>query len=213
MVMPDRDADGYRLRPDGERFTFTVVVNQDFRPDWVDVMQLVQRNWQEAGIDARLDVVSDDLYDLRREDLSTDATVWAGENGTGQLPMLAVAAKHGGGYIPENAAAWWAWFDRQLDPDAETEVDPVTPPATIQRQFEILSKLPTSVGEEQIALMNEHLELAAEGFYTIGLSLPMGDYRVVSNNLGNVPESVITGWLYPGPSPVNFETFYIIDGN
>ncbi len=61
--------------------------------------------------------------------------------------------------------------------------------------------------------MNEHLELAAEGFYTIGLSLPMGDYRVVSNNLGNVPESVITGWLYPGPSPVNFETFYILDGN
>ncbi|UCH26528.1 MAG: ABC transporter substrate-binding protein [Trueperaceae bacterium] len=213
MVMPDRDADGYRLRPDGERFTFTVVVNQDFRPDWVDVMQLVQRNWVEAGIDARLDVVSDDLYDLRREDPATDATVWAGENGTGQLPMLSVAAKHGGGYIPEGAAAWWAWFDRQLDPNAETEVDPVTPPATIQRQFEILSKLPTTVGDEQIALMNEHLELAAEGFYTIGLSLPMGDYRVVSNNLGNVPESVITGWLYPGPSPVNFETFYILDGN
>lgn len=212
-VMPERDADGFRLRPDGERFTFTVAVNQDFRPDWVDVMQLIQRNWQEVGIDARLDVVSDDLYDLRREDLSTDATVWAGENGTGQLPMLSVAAKHGGGYIPENSAAWWAWFDTQLDPDAETEVDPVEPPATIQRQFEILAKLPTTVGDEQIALMNEHLELAAEGFYTIGLSLPMGDYRVVSNKLGNVPDSVITGWLYPGPAPVNFETFYIKGGN
>ena len=130
--MPEMDDEGFRLRPDGERFTFTVVVNQDFRPDWVDVMQLIQRNWQEVGIDARLDVVGEDLYTQRRESLDTDATVWAGENGTGQLPMLSVAAQHGGGFIPENAAAWWAWFDVMLNPDAATEVEPVEPPETIQ---------------------------------------------------------------------------------
>lgn len=208
-VMPDRDDEGFRLRPDGERFVLNVVVNQGFRPDWVDVMQLIQRNWQEVGIDARIDVVSDDLWDLRRNDPATDATVWAGENGTGQLPMLAVAARHGGGYIPERANNWWAWHAVQENPDAETEWEPIEPPDTIKRQFEILTLLPSAVGDEQIALMEEHLELAAEGFYTIGLSLPMGDYRVVSNRLKNVPESVITGWLYPGPSPVNFETFYI----
>lgn len=208
-VMPDKDDEGFRLRPDGERFVFTVTVNQSFRPDWVDVMQLIQRNWQEAGIDARLDVVSDDLWSLRRDDPGTDATVWAGENGTGQLPMISVAARHGGGFIPEVAPNWWAWEAVQLDPDAETEFEPVEPPDIVKRQFEILSLLPTAVGDEQIALMNEHLELAAEGFYTIGLSLPMGDYRVISNSLKNVPDPVITGWLYPGPAPVNFETFYI----
>ena len=72
-----------------------------------------------------------------------------------------------------------------------------------------MAEIATAVGDEQIALMNEHLELAADGFYTIGLSLPMGDYRVVSNRLGNVPDEVITGWLYPGPAPINFESFYI----
>ena len=46
-------------------------------------------------------------------------------------------------------------------------------------------------------------------FLTIGLSLPAGDYQVVNNTLRNVPDTVIHGWLYPGPSPVNFETFYI----
>lgn len=210
MVMPERDDEGFRLRPDGERFVFTVTVNQGFRPDWVDVLQLLQRNWQEVGIDAQLDVVEGDLWTLRSNDPSTDATVWAGENGTGQLPMLNVAVRHGGGFIPEIAENWWAWEAVQVNPDAETEFEPVEPPESLQRQFEILSLLPTSVGEEQIALMNEHLELAADGFYTIGLSLPLGDYRVVSNRLGNVPDSVITGWLYPGPAPVNFETFYII---
>jgi peptide/nickel transport system substrate-binding protein len=210
-VMPDRDDEGFRLRPDGERFVFTVVINQAFRPDHVDAMQLIQRNWQEVGIDARLDVIGQDLLSERRADPSVDAIVWAGENGTGQLPVMAVA--RGSGYIPErySAAAWWAWNDLQLDPDAETGVEPVTPPESIQRQFEIITLVQSAVGEEQFALMNEYLELAADGFYVMGLSLPMGDYRVVSNRLGNVPDEFISGWLYPGPAPVNFETFYITD--
>lgn len=210
-IMPDRDDEGFRLRPDGERFIFTVVVDQGFRPDWVDVMQLIQRNWQEVGIDARLDVVEGEVATLRGQDQSVDARVWAGENGTGQLPMLSVAAQHGGGYIPEEADGWWAWHELQLNPDAETSTDPIEPPDTIKRQFEILTLLPSAVGDAQIELMEEHLALAAEGFYNLGISLPMGDYRVVSNRLKNVPDTVITGWLYPGPAPVNFETFYISD--
>ena len=31
----------------------------------------------------------------------------------------------------------------------------------------------------------------------------------LDNTLRNVPDPVIHGWLYPGPAPVNFETFYI----
>ena len=90
-------------------------------------------------------------------------------------------------------------------------LSPVEPPDLIKRQFEIITLLPSAVGDEQMALMEEHLELAADGFYNLGLSLPMGDYRVISNRLKNVPDTVITGWLYPGPAPVNFETFYISD--
>ena len=83
----------FRLRPDGERFVFTVIVDQGFRPDWVDAMQLIQRNWQEVGIDARLDVVEGEVATLRNQDPARDATVWAGENGTGQLPMLCCCGK------------------------------------------------------------------------------------------------------------------------
>jgi peptide/nickel transport system substrate-binding protein len=66
-----------------------------------------------------------------------------------------------------------------------------------------------ATADDQNKLMTEYFNLDADQFLTIGLSLPAGDYQVVSNTLRNVPDKLIHGWLYPGPAPVNFETFYI----
>jgi peptide/nickel transport system substrate-binding protein len=59
--------------------------------------------------------------------------------------------------------------------------------------------------------MEELLQLHADGLWVLGLAMPEGDYRVVHNDLRNVPNPVIGGWLYPGPGPANFETFYYQD--
>lgn len=202
-VLPEKDSQGFRLLPNGERFTFNVLVNQGFRADWVDVMQLVARNWEQAGIDINLVVGSDEFSRTAREGDDIDAYVWAGENGTGQLPLLAA-----GGYVPEAAYGWGAWAAETVY-GRSSSYEPVTPPESLQRQYEIIAEINTASSEDaQFVLMNELLELAANNFYTIGLSLPQGDYRVVNNNLRNVPDPIIGGWLYPGPAPANFETFY-----
>ena len=76
--------------------------------------------------------------------------------------------------------------------------------------YKLLDLLPAAATDaDQKKIVTELFNLSADEFYTIGLSLPAGDYRVVSNTLKNVPPTVISGWLYPGPSPVGFETFYI----
>jgi len=205
MVLPEKDAEGFRLLPSGERFTFNIVVNQGFRPDWVDVMQIVERNWEAVGIDTNPVVVGDDVWRVRAQDEDIHGYVWAGENGTGLLPLVAA-----GGYTPEAAWGWRAWQQQQLNPDAELTDEPVEPPAELQRQYEILEELrQATTPEAQAELMNELLDIAADQFFTIGLSLPMGDYRVVSNDLHNVPNPLIAGWLYPGPAPANYETFFI----
>ena len=205
-VLPEKDAEGFRLKADGERFTFTILVNQGFRPDWVDVMGIVELNWEAVGIETNLVVVPDDIWRQRILEDDIDAYVWAGENGTGLLPLVAA-----GEYTPEAAWGWKAWEAVNLKGQTETTDPAVEPPAELQRQFELLAELQQAVGiEAQTAIINEILELAADQFYTIGLSLPMGDYRAVNNTLHNVPNPVISGWLYPGPSPVNFETFYIV---
>ncbi len=204
-VMPEKDSAGFRLAPNGERFVFTVLVNEGFRPDWVDIMQIVKRDWEEVGVSTNLAVVADDVWRIRREEDDIDAYVWAGENGTGQLPLLAA-----GGYTPEAAWGWRAWEDVNIKGSAVGNYEPVEPPAALVRQYEILAEIPQAVGSEaQAELMTELLDLAQEQFLTLGLSLPAGDYRVVNNTLRNVPNPVIAGWLYPGPAPANFETFYI----
>jgi peptide/nickel transport system substrate-binding protein len=131
--------------------------------------------------------------------------VWAGENGSGLLPLLAAGA-----FTPEAAEGWRAWETLRQNPEAELNVEPVEPPAGLMRQYEILAELrEAATPEAQAELMNELLAISQEDFYTLGLSLPEGGYRVIHNTLRNVPESFISGWLYPGPSPINFETFYI----
>jgi peptide/nickel transport system substrate-binding protein len=206
-VMPERDAEGFRLRPDGERFTFTVLVNTGFRPNHVDILQLVERNWEEVGVDTLVVTAPDDIWWNRRQDDDIDSFVWIGENGSGLLPLIA-ANFHA--WTPEAAWSWIAWNQLRLNPDASVAFDPVEPPAAVQRQYEILSELLQAVGiEAQTALINELLQISADEFFTLGLSMPMGDYHVVNNVLRNVPDTVIAGWLYPGPAPVNFETFYI----
>ena len=207
QVLPDKDSEGFRLLPNGERFTFNIGVDSGFRPDWVDVMQIVQRNWEAVGIDTNVVILGDDVWRQRVREDDIYAYVWAGENGTGQLPLV-----NAGAYVPEAAWSWQAWDNQRLDPNAELTADPVEPPAELQRQYQILQEIrQATTPEAQADLMNELLNLSADQFFTIGLSLPAGDYRTVSNRLHNVPEPLIAGWLYPGPAPANFETFYVTD--
>jgi peptide/nickel transport system substrate-binding protein len=204
-VLPGKDAEGFRLGADGQPFTFNVLVNEGFRPDWVDVMGIVKLNWEAVGVKTNLVVVPDDIWRQRIQEDDVDAYVWAGENGTGLLPLVSA-----GEYVPDAAWGWKAWEAVTLRGQAEAPAPVVEPPAAMQQTFQLLSDLKQAIGiEAQTAIMNQILELAADEFYTIGLSLPMGDYRAVSNNLRNVPDTVISGWLYPGPAPVNFESFYI----
>jgi peptide/nickel transport system substrate-binding protein len=204
-VLPDKDAEGFRLAPNGERFVFNVLVNQGFRPDWVDVMGIVKLNWEAVGLATNLVVVGDDVWRQRIREDDVDAYVWAGENGTGLLPLVSA-----GEYAPEAAWGWAAWEAVTLRGVAEPADPVVEPPAELQRQYELTAGLRQAIGiEAQTDIMNEILELTADQFYTIGLSLPKGDYRAVNNALRNVPNPVIAGWLYPGPSPANFETFYL----
>jgi peptide/nickel transport system substrate-binding protein len=213
-VLPNKGSDGYRLGPDGKPFSFSVTVDQGFRLDWVDVMQIVQKNWQTVGLDVKLDVVSDDTWQTREQQPDLDSYVWAGENGLGQLPMLAISQQtqdflpsDSGGTI---ASGWYAWDVKQQDSKQQTQVDPVTPPDGVQRMFQISHQIKlAATPDDQNKLMTEFFNLEADQFLTIGLSLPAGDYQVVNNTLRNVPDTVIHGWLYPGPSPVNFETFFI----
>ncbi|MCR6673007.1 ABC transporter substrate-binding protein [Devosia ginsengisoli] len=206
------DASGVRVGPDGKPFKFSVEINADFKPDTVDAFQLIERTWKQAGLDVTINYHSDELFGNARSKPESDAAVWVGENGCGQLPLLNLGRfmNDYGYWSLGNWSGWAAWDIKRLNPDAALPEgwSPVEPPANVQRLYELRSTIPTTVGEEQAALMNEFTDLLAEEFLTIGIANPAGYYRSVKNDLHNVPAELIEGWLYPGPAPANFATFF-----
>src|SRR5690606_24339390 len=90
MVVPERDADGYRLRPDGERlsFVFTVVNELAWQASWVQVAELLVGYWGEVGVEVLLNAVSDDVFSEQREQNNIQAAMFTGEGGAGLTALL-----------------------------------------------------------------------------------------------------------------------------
>jgi len=205
--------DGVRLGPDGKPFKFSVQINSDFKPDTVDAFQLIERTWKQAGLDVTLNFHADGVYREQLMKPDSDAGVWVGENGCGQLPLLNLGRFMNDyvGWSLGNWSGWAAWDALRLDPEAKIAegVTPVTPPENVQRLYELRSLIPTTVGDEQAALMQEFTDLQAEEFLTIGIATPAGFYRSIKNDVHNVPEELVEGWLYPGPAPSNMAAYFI----
>ncbi len=67
----------------------------------------------------------------------------------------------------------------------------------------------TADQDEQVRLMNEILEIAADEFYVIGISTEPEGFAILTNRFKNVPASMPGAWLYPDPSPTNPEQYFI----
>ena len=84
------------------------------------------------------------------------------------------------------------------------------PPEEVKRQIELFAELQkTADADEQVALMREILDIAAEMFYGIGIALPPAGYTVVTNRMQNIPDVMLDAWLYPTPAPTNPEQYFI----
>ena len=198
-ILPEKDGDGFRLRPDnGERFTVVVDVNNEFKSDWGDMMELIEGYWEAVGVDTVLNVISDAVSTARRTDPERDIFLWLAENGSGRLPLLAP------GEIMPRVSAWEEYYASSGSAGEE-------PPAGILRAYELQDAIPTLFGDAQMQAWSEYVDIVKEQFPKLGIALPAGNYRVVRNRLRNVPEPLLEGWLYPGISPANFSTFYIAD--
>ena len=81
--------------------------------------------------------------------------------------------------------------------------------ATTSTNFDRRNYEPIDDVDKQREMMTEVLEIAAEQFYRIGISLDMGQFGVVKNNYYNVPLAMPESWNYPDPFPTNTSTYWI----
>ena len=198
-VLPKKDAEGFRLRPDGKRFTFTVEVNITNK-ERVDAMALIQRYWQAVGIDAQFKAEDRALLYTHKDANELEAGVWGGDGGLDVVlePRWYFPFSNESQY----AVGWAQWYNK--DPRG------VEPPPTPKKQMELYEQLKaTGDAKKQEELMKQILQIAQEEFYAIGIALPANGYGIVKNNFKNVPKIMPGSWLYPNPAPSNPCQYYV----
>jgi len=199
-VLPDKDADGWRLNPaTGEKLSVVFTVQSgDYGLRFGDVAELLKQYYADVGIDVIVDVVDNTVWTERRNDNSMEATIFTGEGGYG---ITAITDPRY--FVPIHGQGIWgnAWAIKYLEPNNEAGVDI---PADMQAQIDLYKTVlqaPTS--EERISRMKEVLQNAADGFWVIGISSASDSYRPLSARLKNVPESWVNGWN-PGGVAIAF---------
>lgn len=199
----DRDPDGFRLGPDGNRISFAVEVpTPAFIPIWPDAMQLVVDHWKQVGIDARVKPADRSLYEERIIANEPDATVWPGEGG------LLMEMYDPRWYFPYSfrstyAIPWAEWFESRGAAGEE-------PPAEPRRQMELFRQLTEEPEEARRAdVFRQILRIAKEQFYCIGTIHIPKSYSVVRTAFRNVPDELPEWWGFNTPALASPEQFFI----
>ena len=198
---PERDSEGFRLMPNGERLVIAMEAIATLFPEWPDVLELIEGYWADVGIDMELIVEDRAVFYERKAANQHDANIWGGDGG---LEVILEPRWYFPNGVESNyAEAWQYWFNNPNDERAEE------PPDLVRQQMDLYNQLrETADPEGQNALMSQILEISADQFYAIGISLPGNGYGIVQNNMHNVPETILNAYLYPSPAPTNTFTYF-----
>lgn len=205
----ERDAEGFRLGPDGNRISFVLEIDQA-RVTYIDALELIKPMWEEVGVEMIVRSMDRTLWEERVRDLNSfdyDGSAHRFGGGSGDAVILDPRY-----WLPINggnsfyAKAWSNWY---ADPTGATAEEP---PEPVKRAMEAYREiLVTADDDRQVELMTEILDIAAEEFYVIGTVLEPDAFGIVTNRMRNVPDSVVNSWIYPTPAPFNPEQFWVAD--
>lgn len=203
----ERDAEGYRLGPDGKRISIMLVLPDPnpFR-DYTPYIQQITVDWQAVGVELRTTTMARADFDLMLSPSSPsfnqyEAMAWSASGG---YDVIAEPSN----YLPQQscrfALRWGVWVDKPTDPQA------AEPPAAAREQIERFKQLQQTADPDlQEALMQQILAISAEQFYTIGVNRPPNPMGVVHQRMHNVPAIMPNSWNYPNPAPTNPCQYFI----
>jgi peptide/nickel transport system substrate-binding protein len=186
-----KDAQGFRLWPDGRRVFFTADVSVS-SPDQLDAANLIKRDLAAVGLELGINTVERSLFYERAQRNDHEIGITAVSGGLDPLQELrAVVAEHS--LDSRQSLEWQKWFESGGRLGEE-------PTESMKRRFALLTKWrETGRAEEQERLFREMLQEAADAFEIIGIGRPLGVPGIRAAKLRNVPSPMIDSWSYPTP--------------
>ncbi|TDC92966.1 ABC transporter substrate-binding protein [Nonomuraea deserti] len=202
--LTEKDGDGFRLLPGGERLRFSLDLITLF-PEWANAAELVRQNWAAVGVEMKVNPIERTLFYDRKmaKNNEHDANVWAGDGGY-RVEIQEARWWFPNGEESNYATPWGVYF--QTDGKGEHAQDP---PAETLRQMELYGQMRAEPDQaKRKEMFRQILAIAKEQFYVIGLVLPTDGYAIASNKLHNVPESYPDAFLHLAPGPTDLPTWY-----
>ncbi len=203
MGLDEMDSAGFRLRPDGDRLTFTIEYTSRPYPVLPNI-ELVTEFWRDVGIDARFQEISGELQTQRATGNMMDATIWGGDAVTDLM------FPHNNHFLMPTLPSWgntiWPLWSDWVATDGE---DGEEPPEDIKHLIDLRARvLREPDADERHAIITEILEIQAENLWAIG-TVGLSPRPIIANkNLGNVPEENLWAWdTYTG-CHVHLETMF-----
>jgi peptide/nickel transport system substrate-binding protein len=211
--LDQKDSEGFRLRPDGERLTY-LIEHAGIRvgASTGKYTEMVVTFWREIGIDASTKEIAEALYNERMNGDQVHVGIWHNDRCT---DMLFPVQPHW--YIPTGnqaqgscCPAWADWYNA-ADRTAEGLIEP---PAEIQGLMGYFDQMETLISEDERVLAGQAiLDYLVETPLQIGLVLENPAPLLFNKNMRNLPRpKSLVGWDTWGLSTYHPEAFYYEGG-
>ncbi|WP_419412316.1 ABC transporter substrate-binding protein [Primorskyibacter sp. 2E107] len=199
--LTERDADGYRLLPDGRRFTFNVNYTGIEQPDWGDSLEIIKEQWEDIGVELNASSVERSIYYSRGEANEHDFMVWGAPGGLDPTlsprDVLSVHPQASWFSIP-----WVRWY-------ISGGTDGEEPSDAMKKRLELYEAYKAEADQDKaLDIFRQIHQIAADEFEVIGIALAPNLVGVVNKDLRNVPEAIPASWMYPDPGPTLPQTYF-----
>ena len=200
MWLANRDAEGYRTKPNGEPLSLILETSSQLRSN-MDMLEIVRSNWETIGVRTTLKPEERTLYFQR---VTKNGVHMIGNWGYECVfPTVSSNRWFGTSLWDEWAHHWAEWYLS----DGQKGIEP---PDNVKRLQEIEEILQVTVDpEKRRALWTEVIQSHAENMWIIPLTERGIGIGVLANNFRNVPEQAVSSWIIMTPGNLNPETFFI----
>lgn len=200
MGLQNRDAEGYRTKPNGEELSLILETSTTLRSG-LDMLEIVRANWEAIGIRTTLKPEERTLYFQR--------VTKNGEHMIGNwgyecvFPTVSSNRWFATSLWDEWAHHWAEWYLSNGEKGIE-------PPPDVKRLQQIEEILQVTVDpEKRAALWAEVIQKHAENLWIIPITERGIGIGILANNFRNVPERAVSSWIIMTPGNLNPETFFI----
>lgn len=213
MGLDQRDSDGFRLRPDGQRLKFNIEhAGERVGPVTEKLTEMVVTYWLEVGIEATTNYEQESLYSERMQNYQVHCGIWHADRCTDMLLHIQPQWYFPTGDPGQGTAcsAWVAWYTA-ADRTAEGLIEP---PAEIKRLYDLFDQMTSVVSEdERVKLGQQIFDWLADNPLEIGLILECPAPLLFNKNMRNLPRpKVPIGWDTYGLSIYHPEAFFYEGG-